>query len=142
MGDASNVLPNLVVSEISITKPVRAMSIGRLLSGCGLFCMAFRNSIEIMMLFAAIASIGAPIAQSPLATLMQTQFQKQEIEKVFSCLFYEQPFILLALFIVSKLIEVFDLHTIMVNSSLFYIILGPLGLFITREIHSIGDIKP
>ncbi|MDX7988608.1 MFS transporter [Xenorhabdus sp. 12] len=132
-----NVLSNLVVSEVRISKPIRAMSIGRFLSGCALFCMAFSNSIGMMMLFAAIASIGAPITQIPLATLMQTHFQKQDIDKVFRCrLFYEQLFILLVLLIAPKLIEIFSLHAVMVGSSLPYIILGALGFFITREMLS------
>ncbi|ADM99992.1 MFS transporter [Dickeya dadantii] len=129
-----NVLSNLVFSEITVARPVLAMSVGRLLSGLALLCMAFSNSLPFIMLFAGIAAIGAPVTQIPLATLMQTQFAKEEVVKVFRCrMFYEWLLLLVCLIAAPKLIHLLGLNMVMMLSSLSYLVLGLTGFLITRD---------
>ncbi|WP_233968026.1 MFS transporter [Pectobacterium polaris] len=129
-----NVLSNLVFSEMKVNRPVLAMSAGRVLSGVALLCMAFSNTLPFIMLFAGIAAIGAPVTQIPLATLMQTQFVKEDVVKVFRCrMFYEWLFLLVCLIAAPKLIHLFGLNMVMTLSSLLYLVLGLIGFLITRE---------
>ncbi|MGC0955346.1 MFS transporter [Pantoea eucalypti] len=129
-----NVLSNLVFSEIKVNRPVFAMSAGRLLSGLALLCMSFSNTLPLIMIFAGIAAIGAPITQIPLATLMQTQFAKEDVVKVFRCrMFYEWLFLLVCLVAAPKMIHFLGLNMVMTLSSLSYLVLGVTGFFLTRE---------
>ncbi|HFK6080885.1 TPA: MFS transporter [Enterobacter cloacae] len=129
-----NVISNLIFSELSIHRPVLAMSAGRILSGIALLMMAFSNSLPLIMLFAALAAVGAPITQLPLATLMQTRFARDEIVKVFRCrMFYEWLFLLLALLIAPTLITLVGLQTVMLLSASCYLLLGFIGIYATHD---------
>jgi hypothetical protein len=129
-----NVISNLIFSELSIHRPVLAMSAGRILSGIALLMMAFSNSLPLIMLFAALAAVGAPITQLPLATLMQTRFARDEIVKVFRCrMFYEWLFLLLALLIAPTLINLAGLQTVMLLSASCYLLLGFIGIYATHD---------
>ncbi|QDX29915.1 MFS transporter [Dickeya poaceiphila] len=129
-----NVLSNLIFSELTVNKPVLAMSAGRLLSGAALLCLALSNSLPFIMLFAAIAALGAPVTQLPLATLMQTLFTKEDVVKVFRCrMFYEWLFLLLSLLAAPELIHLFSLNAVMIIAALSYLLLGIIGIFITSE---------
>ncbi|MCC8380283.1 MFS transporter [Xenorhabdus sp. PB30.3] len=129
-----NVLSNLIFSEFTITRPVLAMSAGRLLSGLALLMMAMSDSILSIMIFSGIAALGAPVTQIPLATLMQTQFAKEDVVRVFRCrMFYEWFFLLLALLAAPALIHIISLYWVMLLSALCYIVLGCSGLILTRD---------
>ena len=78
-----NVLSNLVVAELKINKPFLYMSIGRLICGLGFCLLAFAGSNWGMMAAAAFAATGAPLAQIPFVTLVQTAFPPSEIASVF-----------------------------------------------------------
>lgn len=129
-----NVISNLIVSEIKINKPVLFMSVGRILSGAALLCMAMSNQIPYILLFAAIASIGSPITQIPLATLMQTKFNSEFIVCVFRTrMFYEWLFLLIALVISPSLLYWLGITNVMIIASLLYLTLGVYGLVFVRN---------
>ncbi|PHM65070.1 macrolide-efflux protein A [Xenorhabdus stockiae] len=135
-----NVLSNLIFSELTITRPVLAMSVGRLLSGLALLMMAMSDNILLIMFLSGIAALGAPVTQIPLATLMQTQFAKEDVVRVFRCrMFYEWFFLLLALLAIPALIHIISLYWVMMLSALCYLILGCSGLILTREVVHTGQ---
>ncbi|MBV8049079.1 MAG: MFS transporter [Paludibacterium sp.] len=130
-----NVLSNLVFSEVPIKRPVLAMSLGRVLSGVALLAMAWATRLPGIMLFAAIASLGAPITQIPLATLMQTHFEPHQVVRVFRIrMFYEWLFLLLALLLAPSLLRLIGVDALMAAAALVYVVLGAVGLKLTREL--------
>ncbi|RFB79978.1 MFS transporter [Methylovirgula sp. 4M-Z18] len=78
-----NVASTLVTAELKIGNPFLFMSVGRLICGLGFCLLALSNSLPGMMAAAAFAATGAPLAQIPFVTLVQTSFPPNEIASVF-----------------------------------------------------------
>ncbi len=97
--------------------------------------MAYAGTISQIMACAAVAAVGAPITQIPLATELQTAFAPQAVTSVFRVrIFYEWLFILIALAAAPTLLAVKGPAFATFLTALLYLSLGVVGLCATREI--------
>jgi hypothetical protein len=132
-----NVLSNIVVSELSIKRLILAMSLGRIISGIGLLAMSFSADLRFIMICAAFSAIGAPVTQIPLATLLQSSFESNDVVRVFRMrIFYEWTFILLALLLAPTGLRELGSGKVILVTATLYLALGLIGLKITKDTDS------
>ena len=79
-----NVVSNLVVGGMTIRRRMFAISSGRLVLGIGLLLMGNAPSIPVAMFAACVASVGGPMGEIPLLTMLQTDFPTEQIGKIYS----------------------------------------------------------
>jgi MFS transporter, DHA3 family, macrolide efflux protein len=79
-----NVVANLVVGSLPIRRPALAFFSGKILLGLGFFVVAAAPNLWVAMLGAAIAAVGGPMGDIPLAVLLQTNLPNEQRGKVFS----------------------------------------------------------
>lgn len=81
---AGNVISNLVIGSLPLHRPVGTMLLGRLIVGGGFLLMVSMPSLPIAMLGAALAALGGPMGDIPLAIMIQTELPSHHIGKVYS----------------------------------------------------------
>jgi hypothetical protein len=129
-----NVLSNIVSGESKSARPLREMSVGRIVTGCGLISMGLSHSLGATMLFAGVAAIGAPMTQIPLVTLLQTSFATEDVARVFRVrLFFEWFFIFLALALAPTALRTIGPSATMAAAGSLYLFLALAGLLVADE---------
>lgn len=79
-----NVVANLVIGSLSVRRPVLAFFSGKLVLGGGFLLLASAPTLWVALLGAAIAAVGGPMGDIPLATMLQTDLPASQLGKVFS----------------------------------------------------------
>ncbi len=124
-----NVLSNIICSELTFSRPIIMMSIGRLITGIGFLAMAFSSNIYAICFWAAFSAIGAPITQLPLATQLQTSFHSEDVPRIFRVrIFYEWSFILVAYLVAPFALTTFGDRAVILFSAFLYILFALIGM--------------
>lgn len=79
---AGNLLGALVLSNISMNRPLLVMAYGFMVLGLGLSAMALSSSMTWMMIFAAVAAVGGPMNDLAHIDVIQNQYSSSELVKV------------------------------------------------------------
>lgn len=79
-----NAVANLIIGSLPGRRPVISFFSGKLVLGAGFLLVASAPVLWVALLGAAIAAIGGPMGDIPLATLLQTDLPAGQLGKVFS----------------------------------------------------------
>ena len=79
-----NVAANLVIGSLTVRRPVLAFFAGKLVLGGGFLLVASAPTLWVALVGAAIAAVGGPMGDIPLATMLQTDLPASQLGKVFS----------------------------------------------------------
>jgi len=79
-----NVLSNLVVSNLVVTRRTQFFFAGKLVLGVGTLALAFAPNLPVAMLAAAFAAVGGPMGDLMLLLMLQEEFPAHAIGKLYS----------------------------------------------------------
>ncbi len=75
---------NIVIGGLAITHRVQFLFLGKIVQGLGFLILAFAPTLPIAMIAAATAAAGAPMADLMLLMMIQENFPKDQIGKIYS----------------------------------------------------------
>src|SRR6266571_4620806 len=79
-----NVLSNLVIGSLTIHRRVMTIFVGKLILGAGFLILAFAPTLWVAMLGSALASVGGPMGDIIMLTMIQTDLPADQIGKIYS----------------------------------------------------------
>jgi Arabinose efflux permease len=79
-----NVLSNIVLGSIRIRRYVLMIFCGNMILGLGFLVMASSHTLLLAMLGSALAAVGGPMEDIPIAIMMQTNLPSSQLGKVYS----------------------------------------------------------
>lgn len=79
-----NVVSSIWVGNRTLHHKLRFIYLGRIILATGYLILALSGSVWIALSGAAIASLGGPMAELPLLTMLQTDFPSRHLGKLYS----------------------------------------------------------
>jgi len=82
-----NIVSNFVVGSVPIRRPAMVMIVAQFVLGGGFAVVAVAHTLPVALAGIALAAVGGPMGDIPLATMLQRDFPRNQVGKVFSLRF-------------------------------------------------------
>jgi DHA3 family macrolide efflux protein-like MFS transporter len=123
-----NITSNVVISNFVFLRPERWMYSGRIIGGIGFAFLSLSSTLEQMMVAAAIAAAGGPLADLGYINLLQNHFRGRDVARVFRYAMAISNGGLLAAFLLSpQLFAHFAVAHVIFASAILILLTGALG---------------
>ena len=124
-----NVLSNLVVGSLHITRRVLAVFLGKCILGAGFLLLAFAPSVPVALLACALAAIGGPLGDIMTLTMLQTELPSNQLGKAYSLrMMLENGGSLLGSFLAVPLFSVVSVPLGITLCSILLLVIGAAGV--------------
>lgn len=124
-----NVLSNLVIGSLNITRRVLTIFLGKGILGLGFLLLGFSSSVPMALFASALAAIGGPMGDIMIMTMLQTDLPANQIGKAYSLrMIIENVGAALGLLVAVPFLDLVNVSQGMALSALLLLVVSGIGL--------------